>query len=124
MVVLNIPVPLMLGAATCDGWANLGMPAGILLVAVVGYVLCNSYPIPMRNLSRGSIVVAISQLMPLLHIYVGSFAVRLCSGFDGDGNLDGWLQVTLATIITGLGLILPSLAFGYIFAVIAKSLRQ
>ncbi len=128
MVAVNLPVPLFWGSAVSEGPAEVGMLIGIALVTPVGMVLCGGQPIPMRRLCHGSIVVALSQFYPVLHMCVGTIALTICRGMedlDGLGpNLTGTLQVTAATILTGLGLILPSLILGYFFAQILKMSRD
>ena len=125
VVLVNLPVPIMFGVSTTVGFGRIGMPFGILLVGVVGLLLCKQYRVMMRNLSWGAIATALSQFYPVLHTMVGAIALGICEGAtDRRGpGMDGIFQITAATIITGVGLILPSLVVGYLFAWIGSQLR-
>jgi len=128
MVTINLPIPLLFGSNVSEDWAWVGMPLGIAIVTALGFVLCSGHPAPMRKLCYGSIAVALSQCYPLLHMFVGSIALSICRGLDDvvrlGPNMDGILHVTAATIITGIGLILPSLMLGYFFGLILKMSRD
>lgn len=125
VVLINLPVPVMLGTGTTVGFGRIGMPFGILLVGAVGLLLCKQNPVMMRNLSKGATATALSQFYPMLHMFVGVVTVGVCSGAGsrGGAEMDGIFQITAATVITGLGLILPSLIVGYLFAWIGSQFR-
>jgi hypothetical protein len=119
VVLINLPLPVFFGIASSQGFGRFGMPVGIGLVTAVGWLLCRQFPDFMRKLSIGSVLTALSQFYPMLHIFVGAWAVALCGGAGGGGrDLDGIFQVTAATILTGIGLILPSIAAGYLMSYI------
>jgi hypothetical protein len=125
VVLINLPVPVMFGMTTTTGFGRIGMPFGILLVGAVGLLLCKEYRVMMRNLSMGAIATALSQFYPVLHIFVGIMATGICGGTTDRASpgMDGIIQITVATIITGVGLILPSLVVGYLFAWIGSQFR-
>ena len=123
---INLPLPVMLGALRTSGPGNIGMIIGCVIVNVTGLWLCRVAPYFMLRLSVGSVPVALSQFFGVLHIFVGLAAIKVSSLIfhstadprSGDmtriGDMARIDEVTLATILTGIGLILPSIAIGYL----------
>lgn len=117
---INLPLPVMFGTSMTSSPGNFGMMIGCVIVNVTGLWLCWVSPYFMLRLSVGSIPVALSQFIAILHIFVGSAAVdvsRLIFHPTADspsGDMTRIDEVTLATILTGLGLIVPSTAIGYL----------
>ena len=79
----------------------------------------------MYRLNIGSSLVAASQFFPMLHIFVGTTAVSISKMvFRGTewvdilewqgGDMTGLAEISFATILTGIGLIIPSVVLGTI----------
>ena len=124
-VVINLPMPLWLGFdATSDGAARLGMPIGIVTVYGTGVWICSHRPEVMWRLIVGSIFTALSQIWPVLHMLVGLVAMGI-SKFIFDANrereqIEAIPEVILTTLLTGAGLILPSIVMGLIFLMVFR----
>ena len=118
-VALNLPMPLILGFdATADGAARLGMPIGIVTVYGTGVWICLHRAEVMWRLIVGSLFTALTQIWPVLHMLVGIVAMGI-SKFIFDANrereqIEAVPEVVLTTLLTGIGLILPSLVMGLI----------
>ncbi len=117
---INLPLPVMLGALRTSGPGNIGMIIGCVIVNVTGLWLCRVAPDFMLRLSVGSVPVALSQFFVVLHIFVGLAAISVSSWIfnpstdSPSGDLTRIDEVTLTTILTGIGLILPAIAIGYL----------
>lgn len=72
----------------------------------------------MKSISLGSLVTAISQFFPILHMYVGMAAITICTLGATDGDMTGVVEIMMTTVLTGVGLIIPSLALVMIGGVI------
>ena len=119
MFVINLPVPLYFGFGVTSEVGRIGMPLGIAAVYLCGVWSCTAAPRIMYRLNIGSSVVAVSQFLPMLHVIVGIMALSICqSVFGGQqgttGDMTGIAEITSATILTGIGLIIPSVVFGTI----------
>jgi hypothetical protein len=121
-VVLHLPVPLWFGwFVAAGGIARLGMFAGIAIVYGIGRRLCSSNPWLMKRLAVGSMITSVSQFWPMAQMLIGMFAISVSAAIfsvnnsgRGPGELDSFPGVALATILTGLGLIIPSLIVGMV----------
>lgn len=121
MVAVNVPLPAFFGLQATSGAGRIGMPIGIVFVAVIGLALCPRFPRVMSNLCRGAVLTAFSQFYPVMHMFIGIMAIGICHNIPGyDGNMSGVFQITMATLITGAGLILASLIVGTIFTLIIE----
>jgi hypothetical protein len=119
-VLINLPMPLSLGFnATAESAARLGMPIGIVTVYGIGVWICLHRVEVMWRLIVGSIFTAVSQIWPMLHIVVGAAAMAVSKFiFDADRQrekIEALPEVIFTTLLTGIGLILPSLVMGLIF---------
>ena len=110
--VINLPVPVKLGISCTRGPGQIGMLIGVLAFAGVGLILCRRVPSLMNSISLGSLVTAISQFFLILHMYVGMAAITICKLGAANGDLTGVVEITMATVLTGVGLIIPSLVVG------------
>ncbi len=129
MFAVNLPVAVMFGRSACDWPAAFGMVVGCALINVTGLWLCRTSPHFMLRLCLGSIAVAVSQFFPVLHMIVGMIAVGISRSICNlsiemsdpiRGNMTGLDEVTLSTLLTGLGLILPSVAMGYLIGMVFR----
>ena len=123
MVIVNLPIPLLFGFGVTSDAGRIGMLIGIAAVYVCGFWGCNVMPRIMYRLNVGSILVAVSQLWPMLHMSVGMMAVGISqAAFGGTlgttGNMTGIAEIACATILTGIGLIIPSVVLGTIIVAI------
>jgi cobalamin synthase len=120
----NLPLPVWLGVTVTSSPGHIGMIFGCLVVNVTGIWLCRVAPYFMLRLSVGALPVALSQFFGVLHMFVGMAAVAVsrwilnpfAGSLSGDmiGEMTRVDEVTVATILTGIGLILPSIAIGYL----------
>jgi hypothetical protein len=121
-VVIHLPVPLWFGWLVSEGGIpKLGMFVGITFVFWIGKRLCPGSPWLMKRLSVGALITSVSQFWPMAQMLIGMFAISV-SGMlfsvdnygRGPGQLNSLPGVVLATILTGIGLIIPSLVVGMI----------
>ena len=124
-VVINLPMPLILGLdATADGAARLGMPIGIVTVYCTGVWICLHRAEVMWRLIVGSIFTALTQIWPIVHMIVGLVAMGISKLiFDANREreqIEAIPEVVLTTLLTGIGLILPSLVMGLIFLMLFR----
>lgn len=124
-VAINLPMPLILGFdATADGVARLGMLIGIVMVYSIGVWICLHRAEVMWRLIVGSIFTALSQIWPILHMIVGLVAMGISKLiFDANREreqIEAIPEVVLTTLLTGIGLILPSLVMGLIFLMLFR----
>jgi len=125
MFVVNLPIPLIFGFDVTDESRWIGMLFGIAAVYLCGFWGCNVMPRIMYRLNIGSSLVAVSQFFPILHIIVGSMAVDVSKPLFGEaqrtsGDMTGIAEITSATILTGIGLIIPSLAMGTVIVAVFR----
>jgi hypothetical protein len=118
-VVINLPVPLMFGFSfTAAGAARLGMLIGVAVVYGIGVWICLHQASVMWRLIVGSMFTALSQFWPMLHMMVGAIAMGVSKFlFDperGREQIEAIPEVVLTTLLTGIGLIIPSLVMGLI----------
>jgi hypothetical protein len=117
---LNLPVAAFYGWALTERSGRLGMMAATAALWAAGLVAC-SRPGRLRlALVIGALPIAATQLLPILQIVAGSFALSAWSslirlpetaGFDAPLSEAGGFAVTL---LTGLPLMAAALAVGSI----------
>ena len=125
MFVINLPIPVFLGFGVTSEAGRIGMLLGIAAVYLCGFWSCNVMPRIMYRLNIGSSLVAVSQFFPMLQTIVGVKAVGISSAVFGgaqrtSGHLTGIAEITSATILTGIGLIIPSLAMGTVIVAVFR----
>ncbi|MCA9065105.1 MAG: hypothetical protein KDA96_18680 [Planctomycetaceae bacterium] len=113
-VLINVPLPFIWGLSNTDGMGALAMMAGILVVASTGSCLCLYYPHIMKRISIGSIL---QPFFPVMQMMAGMLAIAMTRGIFSlaTGTTASNLSVVpavVATVLTGLFLILPSLLVG------------
>ena len=124
-VAINLPIPLMFGFSfTAEGAARLGMLIGIAAVYGTGVWICLHKAEVMWRLIVGSVFTALSQIWPMLHMLVGIVAMGISKFiFDADrerDQIEAIPEVVLSTLLTGLGLIIPSFVMGLIFLMVFR----
>lgn len=118
-VLINLPIPVMFGSDVARGELRIGMVIGVLAVYGVGAWCCTMRPSVMWRLIVGSGLTALSQFFPVLHLVVGTIAMGISRFVFSELNPAGETltrlsQVIASTILTGVGLILPSIIFGLV----------
>lgn len=75
----------------------------------------------MRRLTVGAMITSVSQFWPMAQMLIGLLAISISAAIfsvdnngRGVGDLNSFPAVVLATILTGIGLIIPSLIVGMI----------
>lgn len=75
--LLNMIVPLLYGLSMTHGFGRLGMFAAVPVLFALGGWVCACQPKFRRALIRGGVLVALSQLLPVLQIVAGLVAMDL-----------------------------------------------
>ncbi|MCA9065353.1 MAG: hypothetical protein KDA96_19930 [Planctomycetaceae bacterium] len=119
-VLLNVPLPAMMGQSFTDQYGPAGMAMGVLAVASLGTWLCLASRRIMLRITIGSMLPAVLQLFfPVLQMIAGIIAVSLTRliffwSLGDSPGLSGIAPAMTATLLTGIFLILPSLIVGAI----------
>lgn len=113
----NLPVPFFMSMTVISGVAYWGMTFAILCLLLLSCQLVNQFPRFMQAVRIGGVGTAISQLMPLLHIFLGMFALNLATtigfAFDqGEPGISSFLGGFFLTTVTAGCLFLVAAAFG------------
>ncbi|MCE9531831.1 MAG: hypothetical protein K8T89_12010 [Planctomycetes bacterium] len=111
VLAANLIVPLGWGMDETRGDAIWGMVAAIPLFWLAGHGICAESRKSGSVLVMGGIVVALLQIVPILHITAGIVGVSLAAG-PGMHKLTTFLGGFVATLITGGLLLLVALPFG------------
>jgi len=120
---LNLPIPLLLATSVTDGNSWIGIGAALLLVVAMGVVLTIVYPKAIEALSNGGILTAASQLIPILHLFFGEFALQVCADLGLTQNPDDFMERVyeptggfLATLLTAMPLLMIAFCLGFVIA--------
>lgn len=119
-IILHLPVPVWYGCqVTSPDLARLGMLFGVATVYWIGHRLCLCCPWLMQRLAVGAMMTSVSQFWPVGQMWIGYWAlstseVLAISPLSSAGNIGSVPMIFLATILTGLGLIIPSLIIGIV----------
>lgn len=109
VALLNAPIPAAFGSMLTDAGAKVGMYGGIAILVLAGWIVCAKSVTIGRQLVLGGIVVAFSQLTPILQFYAGAMSIHLVdrSGLPGvkATKVEGPLGGILCTLLSGLILI-------------------
>lgn len=120
MFLLNLPLPLMLGASVSSDSGEVGMAVCVLCLLAVGVVTCRRSPEVMRAISIGAAVTALSQFFPILHIVAGLFAFAAADtlGFGSEADelplhaANSFVGGFIATLVTALIVLFVAAAIG------------
>jgi hypothetical protein len=74
---INLIVPLVLASGVLEGRGQVGMYCGIAFYWVLGFMTCASRPSLGRVLVTGGVIIACTQLMPVLQFTAGFAAVMI-----------------------------------------------
>lgn len=124
----NLPLPILFASSMAKGAAVAGVIAVSCSFWLLGLYCSYQAPGLLRIFSRGGIAVAVSQLVPILHVFAGAAAfeiVRAISGRRPDDNLpllniEQFWEGALTTLVSG-GILL--IAAGLCGAVITLGIR-
>ncbi|MCA9050463.1 MAG: hypothetical protein KDA89_17120 [Planctomycetaceae bacterium] len=126
----NLPLPVLFGCMIARGPARLGMLSVMVLLYAGGAVLSYNRPTRSGWLFVGSAAVAISQLVPVLHIVSGAIALEAAvavqvAGPDlkGPGTTDSIAAGVLLTAVTGTLLLSAAAVAGMVMTTIYRMLR-
>ena len=116
----NMIVPLLFGRNLIENRGSLGMALAAIMLLLAGWMLFVVWPPLAYRLSLGSIVTALLQFFPLLHLFAGliAFAITVNLGLAVDATDFSSEEVTselggfVITAITGSCLLLFSLGVG------------
>lgn len=102
---INIPVYGILGFGTCNNAGRVGLVAALGVIFWGGVLICRSTPKAMSGIGVGGSVLALTQLIPLIQIRIGMFAIELCVRHAiwspiGGGFLGGFSATLVAGLIT------------------------
>ncbi len=123
--LLNLVIPSFLAWTMTTAPARIGALGAIVILLAVGYCLCQVRPLWMLVTIRGSFLVAISQIFPILQIMCGALAIRslIFIGWIEEANFREMLGTTasgfIVTMLTGGSLLLISAVLGLILMAIS-----
>jgi hypothetical protein len=124
--VTNLPIALILGWKETNQFGRIGMATAIVLVWLLGHFGIRLSKDFARILVPGSACVVPLQLFPILHIFVGAFAVETTervvhrlphTPLSGAGGF-------CATIFTGAQLIFVALLCGLVIREWTRALNE
>ena len=125
----NMIVPLLFGRNLIENRGSLGMALAAIILLIAGWIPFVVWPRLAYRLSLGSIVTALLQFFPLLHLFAGliGFAITAELGLAVEGTDISSEEVTselggfVITAITGSCLLLFSLGVGtFVFVFIDR----
>jgi hypothetical protein len=118
VLLFNLIVPTLFAWSMTNNDAKLGALIAVLVVAAAGYYFCFQKPLPILIAIRGGILVALTQVFPILHIVCGSLALQAWI-LLGDMRKSSFQEMLssipagfLVTLMTGLLLIASSFVVG------------
>ncbi len=115
---VNLVVPLYIGCHVTNDGGRIGMAAGIGLLWYLGYRVCGMSDAWGRAMVFGGIVVAPTQLLPILQIIAGVVSVNLAGALTrtsgGDMSVATPIGGLIATLSMGLIMMSGALLLGAI----------
>jgi len=118
VLMFNMIVPVLLGWSMTNSQAKMGSAIAVALVATLGYYACVRFPTPMLLTIRGGMVVAVSQVFPVLQVLCGALAIHglIVVGWIQESSFREMLSFVfsgfMVTLLTGLFLLATSLVIG------------
>jgi hypothetical protein len=119
--LFNLIVPALFGWSMTSTSAKLGSIAACLCILAIGYAGCARGPLLMLTIIRGSALIALTQVVPVLQIFCGMLAIQslIFLGWIQEGNFHQMLQSAVSgffvTWITGSLLIATGFLAGLLF---------
>lgn len=120
VLLFNLIVPTLFAWSMTSNEAKIGAAIAVLVIAAGGFFFCFKQPLPMLLAIRGGILVALSQVFPILQILCGALAIQAWTliGSIRDSSFQEMLSTAtagfLVTLVTGLLLIAASLMAGLV----------
>ena len=110
--ILNLAVPGTLAMTMCrdSGPSTLGLFCGIL--TLFGILVALSKSNAAVKLQYGGVFLAISQLIPIIHIFCGGLAFYILGGLNNGIGERGFSLIYFLTLAVGFELLLVGLAIG------------
>jgi hypothetical protein len=107
--LLNLPIALIFGWGLTQGWGRLGLFSALLVLLVLGYQACGVYRASGPTVIVGGILVALSQFIPILHIFAGVTSFRIAAllglahltSHDLPENVPDWPGGFFVTLVVG-----------------------
>lgn len=119
VLFVNLPLPLLFGLTFMQEGGTGGMCSALALVWLCGHVAAVRAPKLMGAVAWGGMVVAVTQLVFVLHVRVGSFALE-AMGVDLAQSTISNAQAFGATLYTAAILMLVALTLsGIAFCVVS-----
>lgn len=122
----NLIVPILFADSLTTQAGKTGMAVAIMMILISGWLLGRRLPNLARRMTTGAILVALSQLFPILHIFAGLIGLQitiLTGGAEHGTDDDPLGQITsewggfLCTLFTGSALIVAACLIGWIVTV-------
>ncbi|MDB2687667.1 hypothetical protein N9Y42_10695 [Mariniblastus sp.] len=134
---LNLPIAVLLGRHFLNPSSIIGVAAIVALLFLAGLMVCWRFPLIGQSLIIGSLLTAISQLLPILHLVLGMIALSSAQDLglvsDNPDSNDGFVRFLLPSIasgawvalVVGSGIAVCALSIGGILrAIFAKWLAK
>ncbi|MEX1222975.1 MAG: hypothetical protein WEA31_00360 [Pirellulales bacterium] len=125
---VNLIVPALFGAEVTDEQGALGMMAACIMWLVLGWSLCLLHAPFARRLIVGSVLTALSQVFPIIHLIAGMFAIDIATalglhlGQDHPvGNVTSEFGGFFVTLLVGGILIACAVVAGLVAGVVLPS---
>jgi hypothetical protein len=123
LLASNIAGPVVLAFPMTEATGRWGMGVAVVSFLILGWILCGYRPAVARKILLGAPFIAISQLLPVLHLMLGVFAIEMANrlGVASPANDFAVECIThesggfLVTGIVGIGLLLSAHACGSLF---------
>jgi len=115
VLCFNLIVPVLFGMGMTSERAKIGVFLAIAMIACIGYYFCYARPLPVLFIIRGGVLVALSQMFPMLQVFAGALSIQilLTLGIIEDSDILNMLSTATAGFLAALltGTILMSAAF-------------
>jgi hypothetical protein len=124
VLAFNLIVPALVAWPMTTTNAKIGCLFAIVIVGLTGYYLCISHPLPILFAIRGGLVVALSQVIPVVHFTAGAMAIRslIVVGVIRESSFYDMLSTVtagfLVTLITACVLIGASFVVGLLLRMV------
>lgn len=120
----NLIVPVTLGLLPTDPVGRWGMGTAIGGMLICGWLFCYAFPVLGRKLIAGSILTALSQVLPIAQFAAGIAGLAIASGLGlfvsgKDYEADHFINEFgsfVATMTTGTILVVGALMLGWLVA--------
>jgi len=124
VVVANVVVPLGFALLPTQSTGRWGILSAILVILICGWCFCCAFPVQGRKLVAGSVLTALSQLLPILQLIAGIIGLAIASSLGlfvggNDGQTDHFVSEFggfVATMSTGTILVVGAFMVGWLAA--------